>query len=101
MLLTLWAWLAISAAAVQLVWKRRKHGVTVETVLTPSTLIVTAMVLAAWPIVIALLVLEKTIGAFLPNPNYADVVRADSLRAAPGQTPVPRGANTSLSPDQL
>ena len=101
MLITLWAWLAISAAAVQLVWKRRKHGVTTETILTPSTLIVTAMVLAGWPMLIALWALEKTIGPFLPNPNYADVVRADSLRAAPGHSNVPRGANTSLSPDQL
>ena len=103
MIFTFWAYVAISAAAIKVVRRRHREGISVETVLIPSSLALEAMVLAAWPFLILLYLLQKTIGPFLPNPDNLAVARADSLRAVPddNRSPVPKGANISLGPDQL
>ena len=103
MIITLWVFVAISAAAIKVVRKRHLYGITVETVLIPSSLILEAMVLAAWPLLIALFLLGKTLGPFLPEPDNLAMARADSLRAVPDEnrSGVPNGANISLGPDQL
>jgi hypothetical protein len=93
----------VGITAVQFAINRSKNGPTIENSFNLHNLLFRAFVNSFWPMLIALYVLEKTIGPYLPNPNYQDVMRADSLRSIPN-TPAQSnnaGANISNAPDQL
>lgn len=89
--------------AIYFAYSRRKDGPKPENSFNLHNLLFTAFTNCFWVLVPIGIILEKTIGNYLPEPNHDDMVRADSMRGVPN-TPSQgnnTGGNISNAPNQL
>jgi hypothetical protein len=94
----------LGITVVQFLISRYRNGKNPENSFEPLTLFTKSFFNCFWPVYLVVLALEYSfIGQILPESNYNDVQKADSLRSAPNSPSqyANRGGNISNNPDQL